>query len=106
MTNDHLIEIFKALADPNRLMLLELLLISDRTNSELMNATGLSQNLLSHHLNVLTEARLIYPQQSIGDARRRYFCPNLETVQECSGWWRNHSPISSSCPLPVLLFSG
>ena len=44
---------------------------------------------------------MIQPQQSIGDARRRYYCPNLETALKIAGWWHEHSPISKR-PLPSL----
>ncbi|NDJ75116.1 MAG: ArsR family transcriptional regulator [Chloroflexi bacterium] len=98
---EQLIEVFKALSDPNRLHLFKLLLISDRTNSELIGETGLKQNLLSHHLSALAECGLIHAQQSIGDARRRYYCPNLDIVSAVSRWWRLHSP-SDQRPLPSL----
>jgi protein-tyrosine-phosphatase/DNA-binding HxlR family transcriptional regulator len=90
--SEHLIEVFKALSDPNRLRLFELLLLSDRTNSELMSETGLSQNLLSHHLTILADANLIRVQQSIGDARRRYYSPNSETLRSVTEWWEKCVP--------------
>lgn len=101
LSAEHIVDIFKALADPHRLTLFELLLTSDRTNSELMNLTELSQNLLSHHLSVLTDCGLIRVQQSIGDARRRYYCPNLETVHEFYQWWCRYNPPAAR-PLPAL----
>lgn len=51
-----------------------------------MNQLGLSQNLLSHHLSVLVEVGLITVRQSIGDARRRYYTPNLEVPHLLSVW--------------------
>jgi len=96
-----IIAIFKALADEHRLELFSILLSSDRTNSELVEETGLSQNLLSHHLSVLSEAGLIRVQQSIGDARRRYYSVNLETVCLMSDWWRRSTPVCE-VPLPPL----
>jgi protein-tyrosine-phosphatase len=101
LSDDRAVDIFKALADPHRVRLLDLLLTSDRTNSELMIETGLSQNLLSHHLNVLTNARLIAVQQSIADARRRYYCPNLPTLRQLGDWWEKRNP---ACPPPLSSF--
>jgi len=98
MLQDTMVEIFKALSDPNRLHLMELLLESDRTNSELMSEVGLSQNLLSHHLNVLTEAGLVTVQQSIGDARRRYYSPHMATLAACCQWWKQRSPCIQTLP--------
>jgi len=96
-----LVDIFKALSDAHRLELFHLLVYSDQTNSELMNATGLSQNLLSHHLSVMADCKLIEVHQSIGDARRRYYSPNLQTAREVSHWWQQYSP-SLSRPMPRL----
>jgi protein-tyrosine-phosphatase/DNA-binding HxlR family transcriptional regulator len=96
------VEIFKALADPNRLRLFELLLCSDQTNSELMDATGLRQNLLSHHLAMLHECGLIQEHQSYGgDARRHYYSVNLATARQIRVWWEDHSPLDQEA-LPVL----
>ncbi len=101
LSRDRVVDILKALADPNRLQLFELLMTSDQSNSELMNQTGLSQNLLSHHLSVLTEAGLIRSHQSIGDARRRYFSLNFEAPQLLATWWRQQG-LGGTPPYPAL----
>lgn len=102
LTDNHIIEIFKALSDPNRLQLFQLLLESDRTNSELMDATGLRQNLLSHHLNIMTECGLVQAHRSIGDARRHYYSPRLQVASACRDWWVSNSPLMSGEKLPAL----
>lgn len=94
-------DIFKALADTNRLQLFTLLLASDHTNSELMNKTQLSQNLLSHHLNVLVQCDLIAIHQSIGDARRHYYSVNLATTRRFGEWWQQRA-VPAASPLPAL----
>ena len=99
--HERLVNIFKALADPNRLRLFECLLTSDQTNTELMNQLGLSQNLLSHHLSVLADVGLIAVRQSIGDARRRYYTPNLDIPRTLSGWWQQQG-LAVDQPCPVL----
>ncbi len=96
-----IIDILKALADPNRLRLFELLMRSDHTNSELMDQTGLRQNLLSHHLNILCASGLIRASQSIGDARRHYYSADLKTNRAFGEWWQQHIP-SEKLPLPTL----
>lgn len=100
-SDTQMLEIFRALADPNRLQLFMLLLESDRTNSELMEATGLRQNLLSHHLNILAACGLVRPHRSIGDARRHYYSPRLETVRACQRWWAAYCPALAT-PAPPL----
>ncbi len=101
LSEQQMIEIFKALSDPNRLQIFNLLLQSDRTNSELMDITGLRQNLLSHHLNILTECGLVHIHRSIGDARRHYYGPRLDTMRACREWWMFHSP-QDDAQLPPL----
>lgn len=102
LSEAQVVEIFKALADPNRLHLYELLLCSDQTNSELMDATGLRQNLLSHHLTMLHQCGLIQEHQSYGgDARRHYYSTNLATARQMRGWWEDHSPLDPEA-LPTL----
>jgi len=99
LTHDQAAEIFKALADPNRLQLFELLLCSDRTNSELMEETGLRQNLLSHHLTILADSGLIRVHRSAGDARRHYYSVNLATAGKFQRWWaRCNAPPLAALP--------
>ena len=50
---------FRALGDETRLRLLELLTTGERTVADLMEATGLGQSLVSHHLRSLREAGLV-----------------------------------------------
>ncbi len=94
LSESQVIDILKALADENRLHIFRLLLASDRTNSELMDETGLRQNLLSHHLSVLTECGLIRSQRSIGDARRHYYSVDLHRTRQFTRWWQQHC----ACP--------
>ena len=61
-----------ALADPGRLAIVDELLVSDRTPSELGRLIGAPSNLLAHHLDTLEAAGLIGRTRSSGDARRRY----------------------------------
>jgi ArsR family transcriptional regulator, arsenate/arsenite/antimonite-responsive transcriptional repressor / arsenate reductase (thioredoxin) len=63
---------YAALSDPGRLAIVEELLRSDRTPSELGRVVHASSNLLAHHLDTLETAGLIGRTQSTGDARRRY----------------------------------
>lgn len=102
LTDDRIVDLYKTLADPNRLHLFTLLLHSDYTNSELMSLTDLSQNLLSHHLNILTDSGLIVAHRSTGDARRRYYSPNFEVAHAISRWWLQHSPPPLAAGIPAL----
>jgi protein-tyrosine-phosphatase/DNA-binding HxlR family transcriptional regulator len=61
-----------ALGDPARLAVVEELMRSDRSPSDLGALLGVESNLLAHHLDVLESADLIRRVQSGGDRRRRY----------------------------------
>ncbi len=52
-------EILKAIADPSRLEILEILSPEIRCNCHLQEVLDLAPNLLSYHLKVLREAGLI-----------------------------------------------
>jgi protein-tyrosine-phosphatase len=61
-----------AVGEPTRLAILEDLVASDRTPSEIARRFDLPTNLLAHHLNTLERAGLIGRTRSSGDGRRRY----------------------------------
>ena len=61
-----------ALGDPVRLALVDDLVRSDRSPSELSERHGVATNLLAHHLDVLEQAGLVERGASAGDGRRRY----------------------------------
>jgi protein-tyrosine-phosphatase len=63
---------YAALGDPARLAIVEELLHSDRSPSELGDRFDIPSNLLAHHLAVLEKAGLVIRIPSGGDARRRY----------------------------------
>jgi protein-tyrosine-phosphatase len=61
-----------ALADPHRLQIVDELVVSDRSPSELARSLAIASNLLAHHLDVLAHAGVIERLASAGDGRRRY----------------------------------
>lgn len=54
-----LAEVLKTLSDPNRLRIMCLLLKGERCVCEVEGELGISQQLASHHLNVLKESGLL-----------------------------------------------
>ena len=53
------IKIFKALADENRLAIMELLMNGSMCGCELLEALNISQSTLSHHMHILCDAELV-----------------------------------------------
>lgn len=58
--------IHAALAEPHRLAIIDELVLSDRSPSELRATLGMDSNLLAHHLHVLARLKLIERSESQG----------------------------------------
>ncbi len=52
-------DLFKALSDPTRRRIVQLLREKDRTPSEILEKIKISQSTLSHHLDILKRAKLM-----------------------------------------------
>ena len=53
------IKVFKALADDNRLEIMEILISGAKCGCELLDALKIGQSTLSHHMRILCEAGLV-----------------------------------------------
>lgn len=56
-------KVFKALADPNRRKIIELLKQKDMSVSELLTHFDITQASLSHHLDILKRADLVIDER-------------------------------------------
>ena len=81
------IGLIKAIADPNRLRILDTLMQGDSCNCELNDRLGLPPNLLSHHLRVLREAGLITSRRDAMDGRWIYYAVDKEVVAQWRTWF-------------------
>ncbi|MHB9033319.1 MAG: ArsR/SmtB family transcription factor [Anaerolineae bacterium] len=72
-TNAELLARLKALADPTRLAIIELLLQGTQCNCEIAPALDLSLSLVSHHMRILREAGLVLAEHEPRDARWVYY---------------------------------
>lgn len=59
----------KALAEPNRLRIVDLLMQGEQCNCEMGGELNMAPNLVSHHLRVLQEAGLLVMRRDAEDAR-------------------------------------
>jgi ArsR family transcriptional regulator, arsenate/arsenite/antimonite-responsive transcriptional repressor / arsenate reductase (thioredoxin) len=66
------VRVHAALADPGRLQIVDVLVLSDASPTELERALGMASNLLAHHLGVLERAGLVSRHRSEADRRRSY----------------------------------
>jgi ArsR family transcriptional regulator len=94
--------IMKALADPNRLRILDLLMQNDSCNCELNERLGLPPNLLSHHLRVLRQAGLVHCRRDLVDGRWIYYAVNKEAAARWRVWFNEFLDPARIRERPVL----
>jgi len=75
---------FKALADPTRREILKLLRERDMTAGEIADHFAISKPSISHHLNILKQARLILDERK---GQFIYYSLNTTVFQEIIGWF-------------------
>lgn len=77
-------EAFKALADPTRRRILELLRSGDKTAGELAEHFNMTKPSLSHHLNTLKAADLV---DGTRDGQNIIYSLNTTVLQDLMGWF-------------------
>ena len=75
---------FKALADPTRRRILELLAQGDLTAGEIAAHFDMTKPSVSHHLNILRSAALITDERR---GQNIVYCLNLKMFQEAVKWF-------------------
>ena len=78
-----MIPTLSALAEPNRLAIVELLRDGPRSVNDIVSATGMRQPLVSKHLKVLSEAGVVHAQ---AEAQRRIYRVEPERFRELDAW--------------------
>lgn len=82
---------FKALADPTRRRILELLRDGDLTAGELAEHFGISKPSLSHHLATLRSAGLVSDERR---GQNIVYSLNTTVMQDLIGWFLGFSQSS------------
>lgn len=77
-----MVELLKVLAEPKRLLILDLLMQGIQCNCELGETLQLAPNLISHHLSVLRKAGLVNVERDALDARWVYYSINRAALDE------------------------
>ncbi len=72
----------KVLAEPKRLLIIDLLMQGVQCNCELGEALDIPPNLISHHLRALREAGLVDVERDALDARWMYYSVNRQALDE------------------------
>lgn len=79
----HMEEGFRALADPTRRAILQLLKKGDMTAGEIAGHFTISKPSLSHHLTVLKQADLVMDTR---EGKHRRYSLNTTVFQDIAGW--------------------
>ena len=77
---------FKALSDPSRREILELLKVGRLSAGDIVNRFNVSNATISHHLAILKNAGLI-TDEKVG--KYIFYEINLSVVEECLNWLVN-----------------
>jgi ArsR family transcriptional regulator len=72
LDEEQLARMLKALADPSRLSIFNMLMEGVQCNCEIAERLGFSLSLISHHLRVLHEVGLVQSERDAQDARWIY----------------------------------
>jgi ArsR family transcriptional regulator, arsenate/arsenite/antimonite-responsive transcriptional repressor len=81
LTRDDLMRLLKALAEPTRLRIVDLLMEGVQCNCEIAQRLDLSYSLISHHMRVLRLAGLVESEQSPDDERWVYYSLDRTAVE-------------------------
>ena len=77
-----LVERLKVLAEPKRLLILEMIIQGMQCNCELGDALQMSPNLISHHLSKLRKVGLVNAERDPSDSRWVYYSVILAALDE------------------------
>ena len=75
---------FKALADPTRRKILELLAVKDMNAGEIADYFNISKPSISHHLNILKNADLIFDERQ---GQNIMYSLNTSIFQDLVKWF-------------------
>ena len=79
---DFLLKQLKALANPRRLQIVQLLMEGIHCNCELGDVLHMPPNLISHHMSILRDIGLVNVERDAIDARWIYFSINETALAE------------------------
>ena len=89
-------KVFKALADPSRVGIVDILAKQGPLNgTELAEQLGISLALLCHHWDVLAEAGIVQKDR-VGQAR--YCSLDLSVIERATGDWEGGAPAAAAKP--------
>jgi ArsR family transcriptional regulator len=82
MNRQTLAQTLKALSDPTRLSVFDMLMEGIQCNCEIAERLGLSLSLISHHLRILRQVGLVQSERDLEDARWIYYSVDRQALAE------------------------
>ena len=89
LPEEELARMLKALADPSRLSIFNMLMEGVQCNCEIAERLGFSLSLISHHLRVLHEVDLVQSERDAQDARWIYHSVNRPRLAQLDAAMRH-----------------
>jgi DNA-binding transcriptional ArsR family regulator len=86
VTSTDVSPVLRALGDPTRLAVVELLSSGPRRAGDLAEATGVSAPTMSKHLRALLDVGIVRDERTAEDARARIFHLRPESVVAMRAW--------------------
>ena len=77
---------FKALSDPTRRKIIQMLKDKDMTAGDIADQFDITKPSISHHLNILKQAQLVIDQRK---GQNIYYSLNTTVFQEVINWFFN-----------------
>jgi DNA-binding transcriptional ArsR family regulator len=89
LPEEELARMLKALAEPSRLSIFNMLMEGVQCNCEIAERLGFSLSLISHHLRVLHEVDLVQSERDAQDARWIYHSVNRARLAQLDAAMRH-----------------
>jgi len=87
-------QIFKALSDPNRLMIIDMLSCGELCACMILEKFKITQPTLSHHMKTLCGCGLVKGRK---EGKWMYYSLDEKTVQECKAFLAEVTSYKESC---------
>lgn len=72
-------KVFKALGDPNRLKILDLIKLEEKCACKLLEELKIGQSTLSHHMKILCDSKIVNCRK---DGKWSHYSLNIEIYKE------------------------
>lgn len=82
MDEAYLISKLKALSNPKRMRIFDMLMEGVQCNCEISERLDLSLSLISHHIHILEDAGLVKSERDTDDARWIYYSVDEEALKQ------------------------